>query len=86
MPEPVQMENDMQSNNSFNEDQSQTASVENASEIESTEMQQLLDTAEERMTQAEQRALKAEESAQVASLACCSCNTPVVPCRATMVL
>lgn len=65
MPDPSQLDGDMHSNSSFNEDQSQTASVEHPSDIESQEMQQLLDTAEERMSQAEQRALKAEESAQV---------------------
>ena len=55
----------MQSNNSFNESHSQAASGEQASELDMQEVQQVLDSADERTLQAEQRALKAEEAAQV---------------------
>ena len=74
LPEAAQLDGDMHSNSSFNEERSQATSVEHASEIEIQEMQQLLDTAEERMSQAEQRAMKAEESAQVDPWFLCFCN------------
>ena len=67
MPDHSQLstDSDLQSNNSFNEDQSQAASVEQASELDMQEVQHVLDSADERTSQAEQRALKAEEAAQV---------------------
>ena len=59
------MDSDLQSNNSFNEDQSQAASMEQASELDMQEVQHVLDSADERTSQAEQRAFKAEEATQV---------------------
>lgn len=59
------LDSDMQSNSSTNEDQSQAASVEQPSELDMQEVQQVLDSADERTLQAEQRALKAEEATQV---------------------
>ena len=61
----LSMDSDLQSNNSFNEDQSQGASAEQSSELDMQEVQHVLDSADERTSQAEQRALKAEEAAQV---------------------
>lgn len=60
-------DSDLQSLSSFNEDQSQAASGEQASELDMQEVQHVLDSADERTSQAEQRALKAEEATQV----CC---------------
>lgn len=65
VPDHGPLDIDLQSNNSFNEDQSQAASGEQASELDMQEVQQVLDSADERTLQAEQRALKAEEAAQV---------------------
>lgn len=65
VPDHSPLDSDLQSNNS--EDQSQAASVEQPSELDMQEVQQVLDSADERTLQAEQRALKAEEAAQV----CC---------------
>ena len=67
MPDHSQLstDSDLQSNNSFNEDQSQAASIEQASELDMQEVQHVLDSADERTSQAEQRALKAEEAVQV---------------------
>ena len=74
MPDHSQLstDSDLQSLNSFNEDHSQAASGEQASELDMQEVQHVLDSADERTSQAEQRALKAEEATQVC------CHVPVL--------
>lgn len=67
VPDHGPLDIDLQSSSSFTENHSQAASGEQASELDMQEVQQVLDSADERTLQAEQRALKAEEAAQVHS-------------------
>ncbi len=71
LPEPVQQEGDMLSSSSFNEgsvelsNQSQGASPEQSQGAPSEKaVEELLEVADERVSQAEQRAIKAEEATQ----------------------
>ena len=71
LPEPAQADSEMLSSSSFNEgegsvelsNQSQAASVDQAAPSEKA-VEELLEVADERVCQAEQRAIKAEEASQ----------------------
>ncbi len=71
LPEPAQADSEMLSSSSFNEgegsvelsNQSQAASVDQAAPSEKA-VEELLEVADERVCQAEQRAIKAEEAGQ----------------------